>query len=645
MPVFSGFAPRWPSQTVVTIYTDVHRFFPRIDLELAEFCRDTLCDAWLDLPDPFRQRGYRTLMYPRTVRIRSSNGTLNEYVRVVEAYRENGKVKQRVVVDLGRKDVLLEVLPKLQRLLRGDIEPDEGTSTELKVIDASTWGPVLAVRILFDQLGLWGILDRCLRRAKGVSFTDRAFVLIANRLIRPTSEHGLAGWLETDFVCDRMGRRFVPNWHRHNRVRVHPTQLEAWYRTLDQLYRAKERIEEALYHHLRDLFSFKPDLVLYDITSTYFEGAGPKDFAKHGYSRDGKPRNVQVVVGVVMVAGWPIAHHVWPGNRVDHETVQEVVGDLQKRFGFGRVVFVGDRGMVTAENLELLKRAHHGFVVGLDRRRNSELKGWLDLLDETKWLHCPVGINAQERKTDPPRTRAQEVASGDPEMRVIIVDSDERRQYEQAMRQRAMDRTRQKLEKLKARVRSGGIKNRDKIIKAAERILGKNHGQRYYAYELNAGGEFEFSECRSLEHEKRIEGKYVIATAEKSLSVLEALAIYKDLADVERGFRHLKDVLAMRPIYHQIEPRVRAHIFVAALALLVQRLLDRRLQDAKIDLSSTRAMEALSTVRHVTFRVEGQGKRSGVAGGSPDARSVLRALKIAELRPPAPPAELAATVM
>jgi transposase len=584
-------------------------------------------------------------MYPRTVKIRSTNGTVNEYVRIVEAYREDGKVKQRVVADLGRKDVLLSVLPKLQRLLRGDLELDEDGATELKVVDASTWGPVLAVRTLFEQLGLWDILDGYLGRAKGVPFTDRAFVLVANRLIRPTSEHGLAGWLETDFVCDRMGRRFVPNWHQRNRVRVHPSQLEAWYRTLDQLYKAKERIEEALYHCLRDLFSFKPDLVLYDITSTYFEGAGPADLAKHGYSRDSKPHNVQVVVGVVMVAGWPIAHQVWPGNQVDHTTVQEAVGDLQKRFGFGRVVFVGDRGMVTAENLEALKRAGHGFVVGLNRRRNSELKGWLDRLDETKWVNCPVGINARERKTDPPRTRAQEVASGDPELRVIIVDSDERRQYEQAMRQRSMGRTREKLEKLKARVASGRIKSRDKIIKAAERTLGKNHGQRYYAYDVTAEGAFEFTECAALEHEQRIEGKYVIATAEKPLSVLEAVAIYKDLADVERGFRHLKDVLAMRPIYHQVEPRVRAHIFVAALALLVQRLVGRRLQEAGIDFSATRAMEALSTVRHVTFRVAGQAKRGGVAGGSPDARRVLKALKIVDLRPPMPPADMADTVM
>ena len=146
-------------------------------------------------------------------------------------------------------------------------------------------------------------------------------------------------------------------------------------------------------------------------------------------------------------------------------------------------------------------------MVGLNRRRNSELKGWLDFLDATKWMNCRVEINAQERKTDPVRTRAQEVASGDPRLRVIIVDSDERRQYEQAMRQRSMDRTRHKLENLKARVCSGCVKNRDKIIKAAERVLDKHHGQRYYAYELNADGGIEFSESRSLEHEKRIEGK------------------------------------------------------------------------------------------------------------------------------------------
>ena len=200
-------------------------------------------------------------MYLRTVKVRSSSGSINEYVRVVEAYRDNGKVKQRTRADLGRKDLLVEILPKLQRFLGRD-RADTGEAEDPDILDASTWGPVLAVRALFDQLGLWTILDAALGKAKGVPFADRAFVLVANRLIRPASEHRLAGWLETDFLCDRRGRRFVPNWHQHQRVRVHFKQLEAWYRTLDQLVAAKEKIVVALDHHLRDLFSFKPDLVL-----------------------------------------------------------------------------------------------------------------------------------------------------------------------------------------------------------------------------------------------------------------------------------------------------------------------------------------------------------------------------------------------
>ena len=222
-------------------------------------------------------------------------------------------------------------------------------------------------------------------------------------------------------------------------------------------------------------------------------------------------------------------------------------------------------------------------------------------------------------------------------MRVIIVDSEERRAYEQDMRQKAMERTRQALEKLQQRVGAGKLKRPEKIGAAAERLLQRNHGYRYYSWDLHQGA-FRYAEnAAGLGREKEIEGKYVIATSESGLSVLEVVAIYKELSDVERGFRQLKDVLAMRPIYHQIEARVKAHIFVAALALLVQRLLKRRLEQAGIDFSVERAMEALCTVRLVTFRLEDQPERRGVSGGCPDARRVLKALKLTELKPPTPP--------
>ena len=576
-------------------------------------------------------------MYIRTVKVPSSNGTINEYVRIVESYRQDGSVKQRVIADLGRKDLLTFLLPQLQRVLLGQPEvPGEDTDA-MDVLDASTWGPVLVVRALFKQLGLWELFDDVLGISRtGVSFADRAFVLVANRLIRPCSEHGLARWLETDFVCDRRGRRFLPHWHARGRVQVHHRQLDAWYRTLDRLVAAKERIEVHLYERLRDLFSLQPDLVFFDITSTYFEGAGPKDFAKHGYSRDGKSQNVQVVVGMVMVAGWPIAHHVWEGNRLDSTTVQEVVSDLKTRFSFARVVFVGDRGMVSEDNLAALERDGHGYLVGVKRRRNAQLDGWLQAIDEAAWLDCPLGITAREKKDKPLRTRVQEVASGNLEQRVFVIDSDERRQFEQGKREQSMERARQKLLGVQQRVAKGRLKDPAKIGAAAQRALQAHKGQRYFAWEVRDGAFTFFEHPVNLAREKRLEGCYVIATSEKNIDALTAVAQYKELTEVETGFRRMKDVLSLRPVYHQVETRVRGHIFVAALGLLLQTLLQRRLEEAGVKLSAEHALQALETVRHVTFNVNGQS-RSGVSAKNPRARQVLHALGIENPRPPTPP--------
>jgi transposase len=585
-------------------------------------------------------------MYIRTVKVPSSSGAVNEYVRVVEAYRQDGKVKQRVIADLGRKDFLQALLPSLERVLRGEPRLADPPA-DVAILEAWTWGPVLLIRALFDQLGLWQILDQHLGRPKArddaarIPYADRAFVLIANRLVRPSSEHGLARWLETDFVCDRQGRRFLPRWQRKGRVQVHFQQLQAWYRTLDRLTAAKSAIEVSLYQRLRDLFSLQPDLVLYDITSTYFEGQGPEGLATHGYSRDGKSQNVQVVVGLVLVAGWPIAHHVWAGNRVDSTTVTEVVRDLVDRFAFRRVLFVGDRGMVSETNLAALQAEGHGYLVGLRRRRQRQVDAWLQQVDEARWVDCPMGISARERK-QPLQTRGQEVTSPDSPQRVFVIDSDERRQYEQAKREQAMERTRVRLAKLQQRVADGKLTDSEQIGAAASRALQAHHGYRYYCWELR-DGVFHYAEDPvRLPQEKRLEGRYVIATGEKEIGLLDAVAWYKQLMDVEQSFRHLKDVLALRPIYHQVEPRVKGHIFVAALALLVQRLLERRLDDAAVDLSGTQSLQAVETVRLVNFKVDNK-RRRGVSTPSGRARQILKAVGITETAPPTPtegPAEV-----
>ena len=193
----------------------------------------------------------------------------------------------------------------------------------------------------------------------------------------------------------------------------------------------------ALYHRLRDLFSLQPDLVLFDITSTYFEGAGPEDFAKHGYSRDGKSQNVQVVVGMVMVAGWPIAHHVWAGNRLD---VDHGAGSGSRSAN----AFCVSRGWCSwaiaawsaRTTWRRLQRDGHGYLVGMKRRRNAELDGWLQKMDETKWLDCPVGITAREKKRARHARACKRSRRVTKERRVFVIDSDERRSYEQAKRSR-----------------------------------------------------------------------------------------------------------------------------------------------------------------------------------------------------------------
>jgi transposase len=575
-------------------------------------------------------------MYIRTVKITSSDGTVHEYVRLVEAYRHGGKVKQRTITNLGRKDVLLDLLPQLQRVLKGTPavadQPDD-----IDVLEALTWGPVLLVRHLFEQLGLWQLFDELLgSSAKFGPYADRAFVLVANRLICPKSEHGLARWLDKDFVCDRQGRRFVPHWLRRGRVQVHHQQLKAWYRTLDRLVRAKSQIEVRLYYRLRDLFSLQPDLVFYDITSTYFEGTGPDGLAKHGYSRDGKSKNVQIIVGLVMVAGWPIAHHVWEGNRVDSTTVQEVVKDLMDRFSFSRVIFVGDRGMVSEDNLDGLRDDGHGYLIGCKRRRNTEVDGWLQQVQESAWVDCPVGINAQEKAT-PPRTRVQEVAQDDPDRRVYVIDSEQRREYEQARREQAMERTQEKLQSVQHRVAQGKLTRPEAIGAAAERALRAHKGYRYYDWRIHEGA-FEFFEHpEHLPREKRLEGRYVLATSEQRMDMVEAVQRYKELMEVERGFRHLKDVLALRPVYHQTPERTKGHVFVAALALLLGRLLERRLREAGLTMSAEQALEAVETIRQVTFGWEGE-TRQGVSAASGRAQQVVRALGLRQLRPPEPPA-------
>jgi len=577
-------------------------------------------------------------MYFRTTRVKRADGRVDEYIRLVESYWNDGSPRHRTICNLGRKEILAPHADALIRILKGE---QKSTGCEdADAVGAWDWGPMLVARHFWQQLELERIIDGCARRGdNAVEVTDRALALVVNRLCEPTSEHGIARWLETDYVCNRSGERWVPEWRedaerlasKRPRVKVKDRQLRQWYGTLDRLARSKEKIEKELFLRLRNLFSLQADMVFYDLTSTYFEGHGPAGLAYHGHSRDEKPRNRQVLVGQVMIDGWPIAHHVFEGNKRDSTTVAGVLKDIEERFGLRRVVFVGDRGMVTSDNIELLRSKHHGYLVGLSRRRRPEVIAYIRAA-QGPWLECPMGITVRE-KTNPPKTLVQEVPSGKKGVRVFVVHSDERLEYERGEREKAMLKVRGALEALQGRVAQGRLKAPEKIGAAAARILARNHGTRYYDWRLQEGKFEYFEHPVNLAQEKTLEGKYLIQTEEPNFSALDAVAIYKELSEVERAFRGLKDVIEMRPIYHQKAERVKAHVFVASLAFLLDRALEKKLKSAQIDISSEEAWQLLKTVRVVEIDLGNGEQKQSVTHGSARAARILKAVGVKNLDP------------
>jgi transposase len=570
-------------------------------------------------------------MFPRVTTVKRGDRTY-KYLQIVEAYRRNGRTTQRVVANLGRLDRarhlpglddLLVSLSKYARqpFVRGD---------QIACRQALPWGPVLLVRHLWDQMHLGEMLGKlCRSRRYRFDAAETAFVLVANRLCEPRSEHGLARWLEHTFVCDANGKRWKPDWlpaqqiTKQQRVKVKHEQLNRWYRTLDALLSAKAQIEQALYQRVRDLFSIKVDLVFYDLTTTYFCRKSPLgQLRRHGHSKEGKSRQVQVVVGVVMANGFPIAHHVFVGNQSEKTTLQDVLTDVDRRFGLGRVMVVADRGLVSAQNLDYLSKSTFGYLLGIPGRRSQEAASVFEALDDTKW-----------RRVDEENS-VQEVRLPDRSARYFVIDSVQRQAYEQSQRKRSMERAREALEKVAAAVEAGRLKDPAKIGARAARALAKHHGHRYYAYEVPGRGQFRFYEDpEKMQAEMLHEGKYILKTDDPALGAVEAVGAYKELDTVESGFRDLKDVIEMRPVYHKKDERIEAHIFVATLALFLKRSLEHQLASTLPELSGSAALDAMRSIGLAELNVNGRTTRL-VSGGSRDARRVLKALGVANLNPP-----------
>lgn len=484
-------------------------------------------------------------MFTRTKTFKNKDGSQRTYLQLVETRRDGDKVRQKVVANLGRLEDLQD--GQLDRLIESltRFSTKEWVRLEalkLGVKQAPQWGPALIFHHLWQHLGLEKILEKLLANTQAQSdYTEAIFAMVLNRLVEPRSKHGVEKWVNKVY-----------------RPQFKQLQLHHYYRALDHLSEFKDRVEEELFLNVRNIFNLKLDLVFWDTTTTYFEGQGP-EIAHEGHSKDHRPDRKQVVIGVLMTKdGFPVAHQVFPGNTADIETFRQCLKDLQKRFHIDRVVLVADRGMVSKKLIQEIEQAGLSYIIGVRMRK---IKAMADVLSRAG--------------------RYQEVADN-LKVKEVLHEGD---RYIVCLNPVEAERDRQ--------VREEILLNLSNKLKQGPKQLVGNRGYRRY---LSFEGTRVAIDAEKVTSEARFDGKYVLKTNTELTSSAVAQA-YKSLWQIERAFRELKSGLDLRPVYHFTDTRVRGHIMVCFLALVLETALCRKLKEAGSSFSYSELVDDLKELR------------------------------------------------
>jgi len=465
---------------------------------------------------------------------------------------------------------------------------------------------------LWRRLGLdkfWeGLLDPAVA---DVPWSRVAAVLAINRRCAPGSELAIEErWYPTTALDDLLA---IPEGS------LNDTRL---YRCLDRLLPHKTKLERHLRERYGELFGAEFDVLLYDLTSSYVEGAGAKDpMLQRGYSRDHRPDCKQVVIALIVNAeGFPLSYETFDGNRADVSTVEAVMRMVERKYGRARRVWVFDRGIVSEENLAALRRRNGQYLVGTPRSKLKQFEA--ELLGEG-W----------ERVRDDVEVKRVAMPGG--EETYVLCRTTARREKEKAIRSRFSAKIEKALGQLAQRVAAGKLKDRGKI----ERRLGRIEA-RYpsvadlYQMQLVASDsglrlDWQMLAERRTWQETR-EGAYLLRTNLVAESAAELWTKYMQLTEAEAAFRALKSALSIRPLFHQLEPRVKAHILVAFLGYALWVTLKHLLQRKQSPLTPARVLALLSTVQSADIVLPTTDGREirlrRVTTPSPEQRAVLELL-------------------
>jgi transposase len=533
---------------------------------------------------------------------RHKDGKRHAYWALVESYRTERGPRQRVVAYLGQLDeegrlgVQEAAAPHVhggerqQRLSFADersYECSADSKPRWVTVNASAvrvencvqfGGPWLALQLI-KKIGLDDFLRRLPANQTDVRWSTIALILVVCRLCKPSSELYIAEHFYRDTALEQL--LGVPA------TKVYHMRL---YRALDHLLLHKEQLELFLKHRLGKLFQLDYDLLLYDVTSTYFEGqaeANPK--AKYGYSRDKRSDCKQVCIALVVSrCGMPIGYEVFAGNRRDSTTVEEIVTTMELRYGKSSRVWVMDRGMLSAANIKFLKDGDRRYIIGTPK---SMLKQFERQLLEESWDHVRQGV---EVKLCPS-------PDGDEET-FILCRSRNRLEKEKAILARFESRIEEGLNKLQASCQ----KRKQSAVKIAERV-GRLKGANSRAarlFDVNVAegddGRTKLTWTKKESLRKWVtltDGCYVLRSNVNDWTHEELWQAYMQLTEAESAFRIQKCDLSIRPIWHQKEDRVLAHILVCFLAYVLWKTLAQLCRDAGLGDEPRRVFAELGVLR------------------------------------------------
>jgi hypothetical protein len=503
-------------------------------------------------------------MYLRSTPRRNKDGTEVRYLQLAHNLWDPAakRSKVQVVYNFGREDAAnREALGRLVASVSRFLEPEKALAATagegLEFTESRPLGGTWALDALWGRLGIGAAMRGLLKGRRLDDSAERVlFGLVANRALAPSSKLAAARWISEDVLISGLP----------------VTTDDACYRAMDWLLEIKDTLEKEVFSRVADLLNLEVDLLFFDTTSTYFEtgeadepvtrdergnavpeggnGADGKEagFRTYGKSKDHRDDLPQVVIGMAVTRdGIPVRVWCWPGNTADSALIRQVKDDMRD-WVLARIIWVADRGFSSAENRRYLRRGGNHYIIGEKLRSGS--------------AEATAALSRQGRYQDvTANMRVKEVRISEDE-RFVICFNPEGAERDAAIRARM-------LAQLSEMTGGSDALSRDKRAELRGVISTKPGLNRYLR--ITPGGLLR-TDARAVKAEENLDGKYLLRTSDPKLPAEDIALGYKQLLEVERGWRDMKQVIDLRPVYHRKEERIRAHVILCWLALLLTRI-------------------------------------------------------------------------